>query len=139
MAAPKFLLDNDLPASLRGVLENKGYRAEFCRDHLRENAEDIEILLWAHERNWYLVTHDKGFRENVDTHPCKGPYARRTVLRLPTYLLGQADKYLITAWKAVTWSRVRAQDAIEVHETVVIAFECAGRAYREVQRWNIKV
>lgn len=136
----KFLLDNDLPLSLYEAFVRRKYTVDLARNRLpKENrAEDIEILLWACAHNWHLVTHDKGFL-NTDTHPCDPErYARRTILNLPTYLLWQANTYLLAAWHATTWRGLREYHAIEVQQETVIAYLCSDGGYQEAQRWKLR-
>jgi predicted nuclease of predicted toxin-antitoxin system len=131
------MLDNDVPESVRDVLGNHGsLHLCFSRDMHPNGADakDIEILLWAAEHNWHLVTCDKGFL-NPMSHPCThGKYAKRTVVR--TSSEWDMAETLISAWRQVTWNGLRNYDAIEIQDGHIVAYKCGGKQYNEVARWN---
>lgn len=137
----KFLIDHNLPISLYEELKQKNnIRTALSRDLLpdSERAEDIDILLYAGQHNYHVVTGDQGFLR-ANTHPCGVKYARRTVLTLPAYHLNNAARYLLAAWKEVTWNGLKQYDAFEVQEQHVIAYRCDGKQYVEEKRWAYKI
>lgn len=52
-------LDSDVSTQFVGVLVSHGHRARSARDEGRESARDPEQLLFAAERGWMIVTHNK--------------------------------------------------------------------------------
>jgi len=77
----KFLLDADVPRSSSLVLREHGHKVTDLRDISLGSASDKEVIKYAKENDFILVTRDVEFA-NILRYP-KGSHVGIVVLRLP--------------------------------------------------------
>jgi len=101
----KFLIDADLPKSLKKVFESHGYQAVDVRDVLGP-ATDNEVFEYANRNKFVLVTRDLGFGE---TYMIRGGYGL-ILVRLPYHFTAKRINKVINAFL----KDVRAEELINV-------------------------
>jgi predicted nuclease of predicted toxin-antitoxin system len=133
--AKKILLDQNLPANVEAELGKFRYRMEFTRDVVQggEAAGDIDILQYAAEKRWHLVTGDADFAD-YRRYPCNDPrYGHRTLLSLSTETY-RSGEFLRRAWALVGWDVVVQAPLIVVTSHTVVVYQCDGQRFVEHMR-----
>ena len=77
----RFLIDEDLPRSLKDLFKRHGHEAVYARNAGLRGSSDREISLYAKKERLCLVTGDKDFSD-VRNYPPR-EYSGLVVLRLP--------------------------------------------------------
>ncbi len=93
----RFLIDADLPRSVKPLLEKHGHEAIDARDVGLRSAEDPAIARYAQSHSACLLTGDFGFADIRNYPPAN--YAGIAVLELPrdasaTFILGLIETFL---------------------------------------------
>lgn len=65
----RFVLDEDVAASCIGTLTSAGHEAWSVIDAGRSGARDVEQVIYAHEQNAVLVTHDRELVRSRESMP----------------------------------------------------------------------
>ena len=78
----KFLLDANMPHSSTEIVRKSGWNAVNVRDIGMRNAEDKEIVKYAFDNNYVIITRDRGFG-NIFHYP-KGTHRGIVILKLPS-------------------------------------------------------
>lgn len=69
----KILIDMCLPPAWASVLNSAGHEAKHWSDVGARNAQDIEILEWARQREYIIFTHDLDFGTLLALTKAVGP------------------------------------------------------------------
>lgn len=78
----RFLVDEDLPLAVTGLLQNLGHEAENVRNVGLRGATDSKVASYALQNGLCLVTADTGFADIRNYPPSR--YKGIVVLRLPS-------------------------------------------------------
>lgn len=83
----KFLVDADLPKSAAKVIKELGFEVEDVREISLGNVEDSEIIRYAKQRGFIIITRDLDFG-NILVYPVKS-HKGVIILRLPCFFVSK--------------------------------------------------
>jgi predicted nuclease of predicted toxin-antitoxin system len=95
----QFLIDMNLSPRLADLLVNAGHQAVYWGTIGKADAEDSEILTWAKNNDYVLLTNDLDFGTILATRGLKSPsviqFRRRDVLpeTIISFILQAAEKF----------------------------------------------
>ena len=90
----KFLLDANMPNSSTEIVKKSGWNAVNVRSIGMGKAEDEEIVKYAFDNNYVIITRDRGFG-NIFNYP-KGTHHGIVILKLPSRFTASEINMILT-------------------------------------------
>ena len=101
----KFLVDADLPKSTAGIIAEAGFEVKDVRNIGLGQSEDTEILNYAQEKRYIIITRDLGFGEMFHS---RKPRTGLIILRLPFHFTAkQINKVLFEFLKSIKEEEIK--------------------------------
>jgi len=138
----KVLGDHDTGDGLKAVFNARYPSVRFDLSSqipgLGQMASDGQILRKGRELNYHVITDDKHY-QSAEKYPCdKRQWADRTLVLMPRANMEEMAAAIMTAWRRVSWAKVRTSALLVVHATVAVLHDCGpDGSYVEVARYQL--
>ena len=110
----RLLIDENLPATLAGVLPVECHHAT----HFGDQLTDLELWSIAREQNLIILTRDADFFDRIIL---EGPPPKVIWVRLGNLRRKELEKLIFTVWKTLS-ELLATVDLIEIHPTAIETF-----------------
>ena len=101
----KFLLDANMPNSSTEIVKKSGWKAINVRDIGMGNVEDEDIVKYAFDNNYVIITRDRGFG-NIFNYP-KGTHQGIVILKLPSrFTAEEINMLLLEFFKSIDEQKI---------------------------------